>query len=58
MASEERPAISAAHSEGDTSLTLYPPWPIVIYCLGGLLALIPIFFASQIHLELGWQIFT
>ena len=58
MASEERPAISAVHSEGDTSLTLYPPWPIVIYCLGGLLALIPIFFASQIYLELGWQIFT
>ena len=54
----EKPALSAARSEGDSDLALRRPWAGVVAGLGGLLALIPIFYASQIHLELGWQIFT
>ena len=50
--------ISAAHSEGDTQLTLIAPWSHIVSYLGGALALIPIFFASEIHLTLGLQIFT
>ncbi len=54
----EEKAVSAVHSEGDTNLTVSGSWRTVIAWLGGTLALIPIFFASQLHLELGWQIFT
>ncbi|MBT5048482.1 MAG: TRAP transporter fused permease subunit [Rhodospirillaceae bacterium] len=50
--------ISAAHSEGDSQLTLTGPWIHIVSWLGGFLALIPIFFASEIHLTLGLQIFT
>ncbi|MEE8332384.1 MAG: TRAP transporter fused permease subunit [Alphaproteobacteria bacterium] len=57
MATEEK-NIAAAHSEGDTNLTLTGFWSIAIQWLGGFLALIPIFFASEIHLEMGWEIFT
>jgi TRAP transporter 4TM/12TM fusion protein len=54
----EEKGISAAHSEGDTDLTISGVWRTVIAWLGATLALIPIFFASQIHLEFGWAIFT
>jgi TRAP transporter 4TM/12TM fusion protein len=50
--------LSAVQREGDTALALTGPWSIIIACLGGFLALIPIFFASEIHLTLGLEIFT
>lgn len=50
--------ISSVHSEGDTDLTVSGLWRTVIAWLGGTLALIPIFFASQLPIELGWAIFT
>ena len=58
MAEQEQPAVSAVHSEGDTDIRLGRFWSSVIAVLGVLLALIPIFFASQIYLEFGWEIFT
>lgn len=57
MATEQKD-IAAAHSEGDTAIALTGIWKHVIAWLGGCLALIPIFFASEIHLTLGWEIFT
>jgi TRAP transporter 4TM/12TM fusion protein len=54
----EEPKISAIQAEGDTKLSLESPWSTIIAWLGGFLALIPIFFASEIHLSLGLQIFT
>ena len=57
MATEKK-EISAAQSEGDTALTLTAPWSTIIAWLGGTLAMIPIFFASEIHLTLGLEIFT
>lgn len=50
--------VSAAHSEGDVDVTLSGLWSVVIAWLGGTLALIPIFFATEIHLTMGWEIFT
>ena len=50
--------ISSAHNEGDTDLTVSGVWRTVIAWLGGTLALIPIFFASQLPIEFGWSIFT
>ena len=58
MADTERAPVDSVHSEGDADLELVPFWARVVACLGGCLALIPIFYASQIHLEMGWQIFT
>jgi len=56
MADEKK--VSSVHSEGDTDLTVSGIWRTVIAWLGGTLALIPIFFASQLPIELGWAIFT
>lgn len=50
--------ISSVHSEGDTDLTISGIWHTVIAWLGGILALIPIVFASQLPVELGLAIFT
>jgi len=57
MATDQK-EISAVHSEGDTAIVLTGPWNTIIAWLGGTLALIPIFFASEIHLTLGLEIFT
>jgi TRAP transporter 4TM/12TM fusion protein len=57
MATEQKD-IAAVHSEGDTNFALTGLWRHVVAWLGGCLALIPIFFASEIHLTLGWEIFT
>ena len=48
----------SVHSEGDAPVVLVGAWQTVVAWLGGLLALVPIFFASEIHLEMGWEIFT
>ena len=58
MTDERPPVVSAVRSEGDADLSLNRRWSGVVACLGSFLALIPVFFASQIHLELGWQVFT
>jgi TRAP transporter 4TM/12TM fusion protein len=54
----KEPNISAIKAEGDTKLSLEQPWSTIVAWLGGCLALIPILFASEIHLSLGLQIFT
>ena len=58
MATEETKDVSAAFSEGDTDLVLTGIGKTTIQWLGGFLACIPIFFASEIHLIMGWQVFT
>ena len=50
--------VSSIHSEGDSDLTISGIWLTTIAWLGGTLALVPIFFASELHLQLGLAIFT
>jgi TRAP transporter 4TM/12TM fusion protein len=57
MTSENKD-IAGVHSEGDVDLTLSGVWSKVIAGFGASLALIPILFASEIHLMMGWEIFT
>ncbi len=54
----EKNDVAAAHSEGDTVLVLTGVWATIIQWLSGSLAMIPILFASEIHLTMGWEIFT
>jgi TRAP transporter 4TM/12TM fusion protein len=58
ISEETAKEIAAAHSEGDTDLKITGIGATVIVWLGGALALIPIFFASELHLVFGWEIFT
>jgi TRAP transporter 4TM/12TM fusion protein len=58
ISEEAAQEIAAAHSEGDTDLKLRGLGATIIVWLGGTLALIPLFFASEIHTEMGWEIFT
>jgi len=58
MADEKNVSVGSQHSEGDTDLTIGSGWQTVVGVLGFLLALVPIFYASEIHLRMGWQLFT
>jgi len=55
---DEKDVSVRAHSEGDTDLTISSGWQKIVGVLGFLLALVPIFYASEIHLRMGWQLFT